>query len=50
MKFKIKWRNRSKSLQVIEGISRYASRAKAERQVSIWQGFFPNNTYYIEPA
>ena len=48
--FKIKWRNRNRSLTVIEGCRRYLSFEAAARQVAIWQRVFPGNTYYIEPA
>ncbi len=50
MKFKIKWRNRNRSLTVIEGCRRYLTLEAARRQVAIWQSVFPDNTYYIEPA
>ena len=48
MKYKIKWRNRTNSLKVIEGISRYNSKEKAEKQVEKWKRNFPSNTYYVE--
>jgi hypothetical protein len=48
--FKIKWRNRNKVLLVVEGLSRYASRDLAEKQVAIWEQVFPFVTYYIVSA
>jgi hypothetical protein len=50
MKFKIKWRNRNRSLTVIEGLHRYLSFEAAARQVAIWREVFPANSYYIEPV
>ena len=46
----VKWRNRSKSMIVITGCSRYATPELAQKQVTLWETVFPFNTYYIELA
>lgn len=45
--FTVKWR-KQRTLRVVQGISRYATRLAAERQVAIWSRLFPANTYYIK--
>jgi len=50
--FLVKWRNRQKkyNMRVLTGLSRFPSKQKAEKQVKVWLGLFPFNTYYVEPA
>ena len=46
--FRIRWRNRAKSLVIVAGLSTYANIESATEQVARWKMFFPQNSYYIE--
>jgi hypothetical protein len=46
--FCIKWRNRNNSFIVVTGISTYSTRAKALKQVDMFQVIFPSISYYVE--
>ncbi len=45
--FRIEWRNRNKSLIVIQGIGSYSTEEKAIAQIEIFKSIFPFNTYYL---
>jgi len=47
MQYRIKWRNRHKTLIVTVGIGRYTQQGAA-RQAAKWLQHFPENSYYIE--